>query len=151
MSRFLERWTPLVIGLSTSLVWYFWFAGALPDKLDELLAATLNLSAIAAGFLSTAVGILLSIYDRPIVRRLREMGDYEQLVMYLTRAIYSTVAAAMVSVAGVLSGPKASWPWPEWVGAMGLFVLVWAGGACLRVVALLLRLLQEMSRGDAQG
>lgn len=94
----IERWAPMVIGCVCTLTWW-----ALDGQISyffakELLAALLSAAAIAAGFLTTALSILLPISSTDVGRRLKRSGYLPDLYNYLRRALYSCLLLAITCV-----------------------------------------------------
>lgn len=98
----LERHGPLVAAAALGVAWWG-LGGPLPVFVaKELLGALLMAAAIAAGFMTTALSILLPVGSTAIGRQLRRRGKLSALFGYARSAIYACLALALVSVVGFL-------------------------------------------------
>jgi hypothetical protein len=94
----LERWGPLVIAFLAMAVWWA-CDGVIGDAIaNDLLAALLSAAAISAGFMTTALSILLTITTTPTGKKLRKSGYLSDLFAYIRHAIYSCLGLAALSV-----------------------------------------------------
>lgn len=71
----------------------------MPDQSDSLLGASLSLGAIFAGFLATAQAIVMTL-DSPVMKRLKESGLINDLMSYLSHAIYAALGFSIVCLLG---------------------------------------------------
>src|ERR1044072_859369 len=101
--RFWERIYPCVAGIAAAAIYLtvpklrdYVF----PDTLPNLLSALVSVGGIAVGFLATAKSIMISVDDRPIVKRMKEVKIYQRVMSYLRAAIrWSFMLAVMSAVA----------------------------------------------------
>jgi hypothetical protein len=142
-----ERWYPLGGGLVAGLsVFLFRESLYLPETLKELFPVVISISAIAVGFLATAKSILLSIEDRPVIRHLKELGGYDDLVRYLLTAVnWSLIASLVSSIFLLFLHEKDTW-WYRDGFAGWAFVTVAAMLMCYRVLRLFAKILMTGSK-----
>ena len=103
MGALIEKHYPWLLGLITAvvcarLIFRMW---ALPPGTKDLFTATLNVAAIAVGFLFTAKSILISIDNRWIIQRGKESGAYQMLIAYMLSATYWWLITAVLSGIGL--------------------------------------------------
>ena len=145
IARRWEAWRPRALGLLAA-------AGAASAGLQHasvdaiatgVLPVALTVTAILAGFVTTALSMLLVLLDKPVVTRLRASGHYESLVGYFREVIHAM--GCFVGVATgvlVLHACKKLLPWHDYLvpaSLAGCFVWVCASG--LRMNRLMLKLL----------
>ena len=103
MSRFGERWLPTLLGLvAAAACWWLFGAHGVTEKLTELFAGTLSLSAIIAGFLATTKSILFSLPDSRRLYELQKAGAFQHLVECIMSSVRWSLALAVLSAAGLL-------------------------------------------------
>jgi hypothetical protein len=145
-----ERLYPVVGAIIAGVAYLVFFrTRTFPPTLHELFAAVISVGAISVGFLATAKTILVSLSDRPVVQKLRDMGYYRWVVDYIIEAINWSFAIAALSAAGLLLqfAPKGA----DQDQAHMLFLCAWwvalvgASLAYLRVVRILTKILRQSS------
>jgi len=141
LESLLERRFDLIGALIIAGLFAFLFQDKqVPATFGTLIDASVNISAIAVGFLLTAKTILLGANDQKIVQRLKELGVFSRLMDYFIAAIWwcflSTLASAgliFFDSAAARTGWAAAW----------MFI---AGGAvfsCLRAIRIFNSVLRE--------
>jgi hypothetical protein len=73
-----------------------------PEDITDLATVSIEVAAIAIGFLATAQTILLSLEHRPMIRMLRASGDFDRLVVLSFRAIHWCFGVIALSAAVLL-------------------------------------------------
>ncbi|GEL74609.1 hypothetical protein MVI01_63930 [Myxococcus virescens] len=108
----------------------------LPSDLGQLFSSTLDLGAIAIGFLATAKAVLLSIQGSPAVTKMRGTGLYEGLLRFILRAIQATFTLAAYSLVAIFLEKAFDHSTLKWqlVVLIWIFLVVTAGLACYRVI-----------------
>lgn len=98
-----ERAYPYVLGVIVGVIYYY-CRSRLPAARNptDLLAALVNVSAIAVGFLATAQSVLLSIEGRTVMKRLKEQGYDKRLFGYLSTSISLGFVLAVVSALALI-------------------------------------------------
>jgi hypothetical protein len=144
--RILERWYPPAVGLGAlGLSRYVLrkIDQTLPSSaLQQAFASTVDIGAIAIGFLATALSVILSLQGTKADSFMRSSGLHDDVRHYMLKAIQWSFALVVVSLAFVLvdafqlSAEQRSWELSVWVS-----VLVTAGLACLRVLGIFFRIL----------
>ena len=138
----IERWYPYAGGVLVGIsVFMFRDSISLPETLKELFPVVISISAIAVGFLATAKSILLSLEDRPVIRHLKELGGYNDLIQYLLTAVNWSLVASLVSAVFLLLLHKKETWWCLDGFAIWAFVTVTAVLTCYRVLRLFARIL----------
>lgn len=137
-----ERWYPYGFGFVVGCG-LFVLRGTicLPDTLKELFPVVISISAIAVGFLATAKSILLSLEERPVVRHLRQMGGYDELVRYLLTAVNWSLIASLVSAVFLLFLSQKDTTWYRDTFSLWAAVTTVAILTCYRVIRLFSRIL----------
>lgn len=100
-----ERYTPYGVGLLAVALWFYFDVSIPFEKADSLLSSSLTLGAIMAGFLATAQAIVMTL-DSPVMQRVRETDHIEDLVSYLTHAIFFAILFSVVCLAGYFFCPS---------------------------------------------
>ena len=95
----LERWGPLIVGVLAVASWVICDGRFSAYFAKELLASLVSAAAIAAGFLTTALSILLPFGASDAGKRLRNSGYLPDLHRYLRQAIFSCLFLTGVCVA----------------------------------------------------
>lgn len=149
MSRFVEERFPWFAAalLGAATCWCFW-SRALPTSMTDLLAALISVASIAVGFLATAKSILVSIDDRPIIRQIRNVNRYTDLIDYMMCSIHWSFCLGSLCVSMLLVDLSASDPITRTL--MGCLGATTGGAAAsyYRVVSLFQMILkQDASRG----
>ncbi|MCV9947786.1 hypothetical protein [Paenibacillus sp. BT-177] len=133
----------IIAGLMTGLVC---FLGIEPNRFlnfKDILASSINVSAITAGFLATAMSLLITLTNETVIQRLRDFGLYIHLINYLKSAIGWTFFIAIVSAACLFIDGNGNTKY--------IFFLIWiffcvAGAvSVIRVVNILSKILDKMS------
>ena len=135
---------PYVIGCASGVL--FVWKVALPvqwsaESLSQFFGAVLNVSAIGAGFLGTALSVLYSIENKPVVQDLIAAGAWGQMLRYTMAAIRWSFALAVLSAVGLFVVDKIR---PDhYSAALGVwsFVVFIAALLCVRVIHLFSRIL----------
>ena len=141
----LEQWGPTLVAAGSASVW--WWAGlTIPGVYSkELLGALLSAAAICAGFLTTALSILLPMGATETGRRMHEGGYMSGLHRYLRSAILASLALAGMCVALFFflpdDGSNISIEWSTLLAGW----TVYSAFAVVRIVEVLLNLFERMS------
>jgi hypothetical protein len=141
-----ERWAPTWFACATTLAWW-WFDGEISEAFaKELLAAILSAAAVAAGFLTTALSILLPIATSTTGERLRRSGYDRDLFKYMRSAIWSCMFLAAVAVIAffTLKGGKPA----AWVSALLIYTSSHSAVALVRVAEILMSVFERASQPD---
>jgi len=146
----IERWGPLLLAVVGALAWWLFDGQIAAYFAKELLAALLSAAAIAAGFLTTALSILLPLSSTEVGRRLRRSGYLPHLYEYLRRALYSCLVLAIVCVVAFFYlRESASPPW-----ALSLLIVtsaIYSAAALARIAEVLINLFELASEPEDKG
>jgi len=142
MGALIERWYPPFLGVLTSIIYYIFFRKfPLSIRVKDLLMATVNISAIAVGFLAAAKSILLTIQGRKVIRQAKTAGLYQMLIDYMIWAIYSCFFLSIFSAIGLLLDLEHQQNWYHYAFAIWLFISINSLFSFCKVIRLLGRIL----------
>jgi hypothetical protein len=135
MSLRLETHYPWLCALLLGGLYFAFFRGhPIPESYKDVLAAMVNISAIAAGFLTTSKSILFSIDTTRSVGQLKDAKLYNRLLDYLFSAIIWSFIVAAASTVLLLIDWKTPKPWHCHVFGVWLMVVVLASFLNYRVI-----------------
>lgn len=140
----IERWGPLVFALLLSVAVY-WLEYTIPVLFArELLSAIISVSAIGAGFLTTALSILMTVGSTATGKQLKRRKKLTTLFEYLRRAILSCLCVVVVCVAAFFClDPESG------IGSTTSTVIAFASTLCLghmvRIVEILVHVVNSES------
>lgn len=134
----LERLSPYILATAGGLLWWK-FQVVLPTG-DAILGSSLTLGAILTGFLATAKAIVMSL-DSPIMQRIRETTYINDLVSYLSQAIWLSFGFCIVSIIGFFVSTNKMWYGLAWI-ILGLA----SAGAFIRVTNIMLKIIKHPPR-----
>lgn len=145
----IERHAPAVLGAAGALVWWF-LGGAIPDSIaKELLGALLSAAAICAGFLTTALTVILPMGGTAVGRQIKRRGKMGHLHGYVRAAIYGALALVALCVLGFFQVPQGS-AGAAWASTLIIGMAIYAAAAMVRVVEILIKVMAAMSQEDGQ-
>jgi len=142
-----ERYGPSFLGVLAALG--FWrFGGPLSAEIaKDLLTALLSAAAISAGFMTTALSVLLPISESSVGRRLKRRNKFDLLFAYLRAAIYSCLVLAVVCVVGLFQFDPSTG-----LGKLPTAVLVVAAvystAAFVRILEILFQILPQLAKPE---
>jgi hypothetical protein len=90
-------WIGALIGALIALLLHWYGHLYFAVSASSLLAAAINVGAIAAGFLATCQSILLSSIDSPDVKRLRRTEHFGRLLSFISNSVRLSFALAAFS------------------------------------------------------
>ncbi|WP_435627557.1 hypothetical protein [Candidatus Ferrigenium straubiae] len=134
-SIYLERIAPYILAIAGALLWWK-FQLVLPAG-DGILGSSLTLGAILTGFLATAKAIVMSL-DSPIMHRIRNTTYVNDLVSYLSQAIWLSFGFCIVSIVGFFLATNSLWYGLTWI----VFGLA-SAGAFIRVTNIMLKIIKH--------
>jgi hypothetical protein len=104
MTRIAERAYPVASGVAVSMLvaWLSHHGWRTSSSVADLFKAGIEIGAIAIGFIGTYQTILISIDDRDIIKRIKELGKYESLLSYTFAALRWWGLLVVMSAIGVL-------------------------------------------------
>lgn len=142
MGAFVEKFYPLFLGIIASIIYYIFFKGCpLSIRLKDILLATVNISAIAVGFLAASQSIILTMHGRRVIRQAKTSGLYNMLVKYMIFATYSCFFLAVLSAVGLLLDLDHQANWYHWAFLVWLLLGVTSFFSFYRVIRLLGKIL----------
>jgi hypothetical protein len=147
------RWYPEVLAVLAGVLYFgihLTRTYKMPQSANDLMGATVNLCAIAVGFLATAKAILISVDDKRLIADLKDTGHYREIVRYLRCAITWAFMLACWSAAGLFLDIGRLPTWTKWYAA-GTAVWVASGVgtflSCHRVIHVFYVLLERLGSG----
>lgn len=143
----IERWGPLLMGLLGAAAWWMFDGEISSFYAKELLAALLSAAAIAAGFLTTALSILLPLAATEVGRKLRRSNYLPHLYNYLRRALYSCLALAIICVCAFFYLKEGAAP-PHLLATVLIFSSAYSAAALVRIAEVLINLFELASEPE---
>jgi hypothetical protein len=100
LARRWEAWRPRAIGLlaATGAAWAGLQHTSVTAIVTSVLPVALTVTAILAGFVTTAQSMLLVLMDLPVIARLRASGHYDALVGYFLEVVRSMACFVAVAI-----------------------------------------------------
>lgn len=128
-------------------LWIFGGCTVPASLAKEMLAAVLSAAAVFAGFLTTALTILMSIGATAIGRRLAKRNRLKYLFGYLKSAINGCLLliAGCIGAFFLIEEPAGVGRYPSGVLVAAV---VYAGAAILRIVRILVLVVDQMGEPD---
>ena len=143
----IERFGPIVFALVCGAGWWCQ-GGAIPETIaKELLAALLSGAAVGAGFLTTAMSIILPMGATRVGRRLKKRGKLPYLIGYLRAAIYGCLLLVVASVAGFFQIAPGAGLTGFW-GLLLVLACAYCAASMVRVVEILIKVLAQMAEPE---
>ncbi|NLO89927.1 MAG: hypothetical protein GX088_06355 [Clostridia bacterium] len=145
---YVERFFPFVCAIFAGFA-VFIYGLKLKDikNVNELLAATVNVSAILIGFLSVMISILISITGSRVMKRIRENNATELLNSYFFWALISgfivAISSMVLTVFYNIDLASAKFLTALWVFITTFFLI-----SSFRIVLILLRILKNVVEED---
>lgn len=134
-SRSFEQWYPYLGAICVALIWLL-FEAELPRNRGELLGSSLTFASILTGFIAASKAILVSMRGSRIFRRLQEQKFIKPILTYLSHAIWLSLGACFVSLAGFFEVGRS-----EWFGAIWVFIIAATVLAFIRVTKIFFAIL----------
>lgn len=100
ITALLEKLAPYIAGGLATCSHYLWASNWIPKEINDLLSNTINLSGIAVGFLATGQGLLCSLSDNFVVKLLKQVGRFDEMLRFFTEAIFLCLLLAFTSLFG---------------------------------------------------
>lgn len=144
-TRQIEAWAPFGIATAIAITWWSKDATIPEIYSKELLSAMLSVAAICAGFLTTALSILLPIGSTETGKKMHSNGLLEPVQVYLRAAVFSCFLWAGVCLISFFLLP----PDKPIIGTAISTALVWstsyAATAMVRIAEVLLNIFHRLS------
>lgn len=142
-----ERFAPATLAVACGVCWYVW-GGSIPAKFaKELLAAILSAAAICAGFLTTALTIIMSLGATAVGRRLARRKRLKFLYDYLRSAIHSSLLLSLVCLGAFFFVEEDSGI-QRLPAGMLVAALVFAGATISRIVGILVEVMSQLEEPE---
>ncbi|WP_313569991.1 hypothetical protein [Comamonas terrigena] len=94
----IERFFPAFAGISALVIWYYWGFSFKINYIKELLAGAITASAIGAGFMATALSILLSISNTESGKILKNSKYSKIFYRYVRSCFYACLILACLCI-----------------------------------------------------
>lgn len=131
-----------------AVAWFFYGRPVPETYSKELLAALLSGAAISAGFLTTALSILLPIGGTDTGSKLHSNGLMALVYQYLRSAIWGCMALAGLCVFLFFQLPDGKPALNVWQSALLVAFSVYACASLLRIAEVLLNIFERMSQPE---
>ena len=152
VGAFWESWSPWLLGVAAGVA--LWWADPSTDRIahavSRFLDGSIAAAAVLAGFQVTALSLLLSVADRPIMTRLRRNGQEAKLIAFHWQAIVAMFlwlvgSLVLLLVQGGTLGTDGEatdlGQFTRWTSILLLVAMVAAICASFRVMRLLVKVL----------
>jgi len=140
MKLILEKLYPTVYGILGGLIFFFFFRHTqLSASLNNLIITVVTISATAVGFLATIMSIFFTLTDKPIIKKLKGVGIYQQIIKYIRSAIIWAFVVCIFSAALFLFGSDNSWF--TYLLTIWIFCIVTCIFACYRFISIFYKIL----------
>lgn len=150
-SLLVERCWPWVLALCCAAASYRVSLSITSAIGKELLAAVLSAASICAGFLTTALTVLMALGSTEIGRRLRAAQQLGDLFSYLRTAIISCLVTSLLCMIGFFFFNKGD-AIPAVPTSVFTGVTIFAGACIWRIIPILLSIMEHLSQPeDKQG
>lgn len=144
----LERFLPLILALAVATAWNLACLGIPSENAKELLSALISAAAISAGFLTTALSILLPMGSTETGRRMHQAGYMPLLHRYLRSAMFSCLLLSGLCLAALFMLEPGSDPMGRWWSLIIVANTSHAAASLVRVAIVLLNLFERMSKPE---
>lgn len=137
MNRLLfEKTYPYIFGLIASTLWVE-SKLPFPSEESDILSATLSVSSIFVGFLTTSKSILMGMNSQ-ILNDLRRSGYIRELVSYIGQAIWLNLVFCAINIAGYFGIQT-----HEWFSTCWIFLAISSLMAFVRVTDIMLKVFEH--------
>lgn len=142
---FRERWYPFVGAVAAAVLWcYLDLAMPSADARRDLYATSMSFAAITVGFLATAMSIVISAPDSPLVRQLAKSGYLSDLIRYLKEPfLVGILIAALCLIGFILPDEKTA---HRAFGAIWASLAVWVLLGLFRMGTIFVQIMAEIGR-----
>lgn len=144
-SATVERYGPLALAVVAAIAWWYFDMAVSAAIAKELIAALLAAASIAAGFLTTALSILLTLLDSAMMRQLRRSGYDAEVYEFIRSAIHGCLLLAALCIAAFFFYRESL---PRWIEVALVGQTVYAAAALLRISEGLLNLFRRALQKD---
>ena len=142
-TKTIDKFYPVTIALLCSALSVIFRDHLHPKQIsDALFSSTLNIAAIATGFLATSKAILFAISDSKPIQWLKDGKRYNMLIDYLMEAIYSSIFSGITSAVNLLARPTNTKA--VFLVALWMLCTSWALLACYRIIRLMSIILRKI-------
>lgn len=148
---FFERFGPMIIALSSVLIWRLCDGEVGSYYAKELFAAALAAASIGAGFLTTSLSILLPMGATAVGKRLKKRGKLKFLFSYLRAAIFGCLGLSIICVICFFQ-LKIDAPLARTPALLFIFGCAYATAALIRLMVILIAIFTSLSsEEDCEG
>lgn len=146
----LERFAPWILSLAAGGLWFWSGCDISSTFIKELLGTIVSAAAISAGFLTTALSILLPMGSTETGRKLRDSGLLPSLHCFLRSGIHSCLALAGFSIACFIFLSPDSEPVGSYWSTLLIALITHSASSLIRIAEILLNLFDRMSHPEDQ-
>lgn len=95
------EWTwPYALAALGALLWYFGLNAVFPRKIDPLMGAACNISAVLVGFMGAALAVILTISNSSVYNTLKRAGYTSVFFRYVLESIVFAISLLIISTIG---------------------------------------------------
>ena len=144
----IERFGPYVVGSIAAFIWWFSDLSIPAAFAKELLSAVISAASVCAGFLTTALSILMTLGSSAIGRQIERRNKTALLFGYLRNAIYGCLLLAAMCVAGyfwIEDSKGIATP----ASTIFIGISVFSIASIVRIIEILIRIFQSMSSSSS--
>ncbi len=121
-----------------TFVVFYYFSIKIPVDDKEYITALISVGAVLAGFIATAIAILMALPSESVIGKLRTSGYIDVLVDYLAQALYGAVIFIIFCLVGFYGFYKCL-VYSAILSSFGVFSIL----SFVRVASLLLKLIKH--------
>lgn len=144
----MERFGPLILAAALAAAWNLACLSIPAGNAKELLSALISAAAISAGFLTTALSILLPMGSTETGRRMHRAGYLPLLHRYLRSAIFSCLLLSGLCLAALFMLEPESSNMGSWWALFIVANTTHAAASLVRIAVVLLNLFERMSKPE---
>ena len=144
----MERFGPQILAAALATAWHLAGLSVPSDNAKELLSALISAAAISAGFLTTALSILLPMGSTETGRRMHAAGYMPLLHRYLRSAMFSCLLLSGLCLAALFILEPSATAMGRWWAVIIVANTAHAAASLVRVAVVLLNLFERMSKPE---
>ena len=151
-SILVERFWPYLLGLCCAGIFYLTSFSITSSMGKELFAAVLSAASVCAGFLTTALTVLMALGSTEVGKKLRATDRLDDLFNYLRDAIIACLITSLLCIVGFFFFNGEDPGVGTIASSIFIGVTVFAGSCIWRIVPILLSIMRQLSEPeDKQG
>lgn len=97
-SLFIEKFAPIFLASIAAISWWYWGFSFSIGYVKELLAGIITAAAIGAGFMATALSILLTISNTSVAEKIKRSQYSVIFYRYIRSCFYSCLVLVAIAL-----------------------------------------------------